>query len=118
MVEGDVTADVYVLGGLQPRIDSYSSTIERKAQLAGKLEVGPDADRDQHEVGRLATAVGERGPDHSIALEVPPLDLGPGAHVDGVPPMDVGVDLAHLAAQRALERHRQRLDQQHLLAEG
>ena len=49
---------------------------------------------------------------------MPRIGLRAGTHVDAAVAMDPRVDLPDLASERALQRHRQRLDDDDLLAQG
>src|SRR5207249_498992 len=117
LVQRDVAADIDILSRAQSLVDSNTATFEGQAKRLGEVEVRLDADRDQHKVDVLIGPVGDRHAGYAIALGVPAIDSRARADVDASIAVDARVNLADFSAKRSLQRHRQRLDDQNILAE-
>ena len=60
LVKRDVTADIDAVRGAQSFVDSNSPAFDGQAQRPRQVQVGLDADRDEHQVGILTFPVGKR----------------------------------------------------------
>src|SRR5262249_29220462 len=93
------------VGGAQPGVDR-DTVANGQPRILGQLDVGPDPDRDDRQVGREQGAVGEpyRGEQPAAVHELG--NLGAEAELDAVGPVKVGEDLGHLVAEHAAQRQR------------
>src|SRR5713101_7770812 len=116
-VQRDVAGAVHALRRQETFVNPHAPFVDGEAERSRHLEVGIDADGDQHHVRLFAAPVRERHPGDATSVAMPLLDRGGGAHVNSVLAVDGRVHVAHFLAQSTREGYGRRLDHQDFLAE-